>query len=107
VTAQPASPLQGREARRWCRVGRCLAAGRPSAAIGAIVLGLVASQAAAGGLILAAGGDHAPDALAALALMVADLVILGVVVLFVRREAERLTPATLLAAAIVLAAALL
>ncbi|HEX7299020.1 MAG TPA: type II CAAX endopeptidase family protein [Solirubrobacteraceae bacterium] len=61
----------------------------------AIVLGLVASQLAAGGLILAAGGDDAPDAIAALGLVVADLVILGVVVLFARRGAERLAPATL------------
>jgi CAAX protease family protein len=68
---------------------------RPSAAVGAIVLGLVASQAAAGGLIWAAGGDDASHAVAALAAVVADLVILAVVVAFARRGAERLTPATL------------
>jgi membrane protease YdiL (CAAX protease family) len=55
----------------------------------------VASQLAAGGLVIAAGGDHAPDAIGALALVVADLVILAVVVLFARRGAERLTRATL------------
>ena len=55
----------------------------------------MASQLAAGGLVIAAGGDHAPDAIGALALVVADLVILGVVVLFARRGAERLTRATL------------
>ena len=68
---------------------------RPSAAVAAIAIALVLSQLAAGGLIIAAGGDHAPDAVGALGLVVGDLVILAVVVLFARRGAERLTPATL------------
>jgi membrane protease YdiL (CAAX protease family) len=68
---------------------------RPSAAVAAIAIALVVSQLAAGGLIIAAGGDHAPDAIGALGLVVGDLVILAVVVLFARRGAERLTPATL------------
>jgi uncharacterized protein len=55
----------------------------------------VVSQAAAGAILLAGGGDHAPDAVGAIALVVADLVLLAVVVLFARRGAERLTPTTL------------
>ena len=53
------------------------------------------SQAAAGAILLAAGGEHAPDAVGAVALVVADLILLAVVVVFARRGAERLTPATL------------
>jgi uncharacterized protein len=68
---------------------------RPSAATAAIAIALVLSQAAAAALVLAAGGERAPDGVGALALVVADLVILAVVVLFARRGAERLTPATL------------
>jgi membrane protease YdiL (CAAX protease family) len=83
-TARPPSLPRSRVAR-W----------RPSAAVAAIAIALVASQLAAGGLVLAAGGDHAPDAVGAGALVVADLVILSVVVLFARRGAERLTRATL------------
>lgn len=65
---------------------------RPTGAIGAIALAFVASQLAAGAVLLAAGGR---DALIALALVLSDLVILAIVVLFARRGAERLTPATL------------
>lgn len=83
-TARPPSLPRGRVAR-W----------RPSAAVAAIAIAFVASQLAAAGLVLAAGGDHAPDAVGAGALVVADLVILAVVVLFARRGAERLTRATL------------
>ena len=83
-TAKPSSLSRSRVAR-W----------RPSAAVAAIAIALVASQLAAGGLVLAAGGDDAPDAVGAGALVVADLVILAVVVLFARRGAERLTRATL------------
>lgn len=69
-----------------------LARWRPSAAVAAIAIAFVISQLAAGGLLLAAGDDRA---LGALALVVGDVVILAVVVLFARRGAERLTPATL------------
>jgi uncharacterized protein len=55
----------------------------------------VVSQAAAGTILLAAGGEHAPTAVGAVALVVADLILLAVVVVFARRGAERLTPATL------------
>jgi uncharacterized protein len=55
----------------------------------------VVSQAAAGAILLAGGGDRAPDAVGAIALVVADLILLAVVVLFARRGAERLTPTTL------------
>jgi membrane protease YdiL (CAAX protease family) len=90
VTGQATPTVSGRSLPR----GR-LARWRPSAAVAAIAIALVVSQLAAGGLILAGGGDRAPDAVGALALVIGDLVILAVVVLFARRGAERLTPATL------------
>lgn len=87
--SSPAAPAPAATA---ARPRRTFARWRPSSAIGHIVLALVASQLVAGGVMLAAGGR---DALLALALVLADLVILGVVVLFARRGAERLTPTTL------------
>jgi CAAX protease family protein len=87
VTSQATPTVPGRSLPRG-RVARW----RPSAAVAAIAIALIVSQLAAGGLLLAAGGDRA---LAALALVVGDVVILAVVVLFARRGAERLTPATL------------
>ena len=83
-TAARGAPSRGRLAR-W----------RPSAAVAAIAIALVVSQAAAGAILLAAGGEHAPAAIGAVALVVADLILLAVVVVFARRGAERLTPATL------------
>ncbi|MEN3281232.1 MAG: protease family protein [Solirubrobacteraceae bacterium] len=87
MTSQATPTVPGRSLPRD-RVARW----RPSAAVAAIAIALVVSQLAAGGLLLAAGGDRALDALA---LVVGDVVILAVVVLFARRGAERLTPATL------------
>src|SRR5919197_3453224 len=83
-TAARGAPSRGRLAR-WL----------PSAAVAAIAIALVVSQAAAGAILLAAGGEHAPAAIGAVALVVADLILLAVVVVFAPRGAERLTPATL------------
>ncbi|MEA2255107.1 MAG: protease family protein [Solirubrobacteraceae bacterium] len=80
----------GDEATRRGR--RPLARWRPSAAVGAMVLAVLLSQAVAGGVLLAAGGSRTAMALG---LVLADAVILAVVLLFARRGAERLTPATL------------
>jgi membrane protease YdiL (CAAX protease family) len=83
VTAQP---RRRRRAARW----------RPSAAVLAIVIAFVASQAAALAIVFAAGGeDDAPRGVVAAALILADLVIVGVVVAFARRGAEHLGAATL------------
>lgn len=65
---------------------------RPAAAVGAIVLAVVLSQSVAGAVLLAAGGSRA---LMALGVVLADVVVLAVVVVFARRGADRLTPATL------------
>ena len=77
MTAQADSTTSGQGGAATAARSRVRRAGiarwRPSAAVGAIVLGLVASQAAAGALIWAAGGDDAPRAVAALAAVVADL----------------------------------
>jgi membrane protease YdiL (CAAX protease family) len=64
-------------------------------AVAAVVLGLVAGQAAAVAILLAAGGRDAADELTGVALLVADLIVLGIVLAFASRGAERLTPATL------------
>lgn len=61
----------------------------------AVVVGLVAGQAAAFAVILAAGGREASDEAAALGLVLADLIVLGIIVAFAARGAERLSPATL------------
>jgi membrane protease YdiL (CAAX protease family) len=68
---------------------------RPPVAVGAVVLGLVAGQAAAAAIILAAGGRDAADELTAVALLVADAIVLAIVLAFAARGAEHLTPATL------------
>ena len=68
---------------------------RPPVAVAVVVLGLVAGQAAAFAVILAAGGREASDEAAALGLVLADVIVLGIIVAFAARGAERLSPATL------------
>jgi membrane protease YdiL (CAAX protease family) len=90
MTAQAGPIAQRRVGRR--RVARW----RPSAAVGAIVLAFFASQIAAFLIVLAGGGeDGAPRGVIAAALVTGDLVIVGVVVAFARRGAERFGAATL------------
>src|ERR671922_13393 len=76
------------------RPRRAVARWRPPVAIAAVILGLVAGQAVAFGIILAAGGRDAADEITALALVAADLIVLGIVLAFAARGAERLAPAT-------------
>jgi uncharacterized protein len=68
---------------------------RPPVAIAVVVFGLIAGQAAAAALILAAGGRDASDEATALGLLLGDAIVLAIIVAFARRGAERLTPATL------------
>jgi membrane protease YdiL (CAAX protease family) len=68
---------------------------RAPSAVGAVVAGLLAGQAAAAGIVIAAGGRDASSELTGLALVVGDLVLLAVIVLAARRGAERLSAATL------------
>src|SRR5829696_5473814 len=84
VTAPVAPPRRKRFAR-W----------RPSVALGAVVAALVGSQIVALAIILAAGGDDAPDWLAAAGIVIADLVLLAVVLTVARRGADNLGAATL------------
>src|SRR4051794_6834268 len=68
---------------------------RPGVALSAVAGALIASQLIALAVVLAAGGDDAPDWLSAIAIVLADLVLLGVVLAVARRGAEKLGPATL------------
>ena len=90
MTAQAGPIAQRRAGRR--RVARW----RPSAALGAIVLAFLASQAVAYLIVLAGGGESgATRGVIATALVAADLVIVGIVIAFARRGAEHLGAATL------------
>ena len=80
---EPAPPA--RKFARW----------RAPVAIGVVILALVAGQVAALIVLLAAGGEEAPDTVAAAAFVLADLIVLGIIIAFARRGAERLTAATL------------
>jgi membrane protease YdiL (CAAX protease family) len=77
--AEPAPPVA-----RW----------RPRTAVGALVLGLLVSQAIALVVVLASGG-RAPDEIDGAAVLVSEIPLLVIVILFARRGAQRLTPATL------------
>jgi membrane protease YdiL (CAAX protease family) len=68
---------------------------RPPVAVAVVVLGLIAGQAAAFAVIAAAGGRDASDEATALGLVLADVIVLGIIVAFAARGAERLSPATL------------
>jgi uncharacterized protein len=86
VPAQAAQPAPRRAApARW----------RPPVAVAVVVLGLIAGQAAAFAVIAAAGGREASDEATALGLVLADFIVLGIIVAFAARGAERLSPATL------------
>src|SRR4051812_8533521 len=85
-TTQPAA----RQPRR-----RRFARWRPGVALSAVAGALIASQLIALALVLAGGGDDAPDWLSAIAIVLADLILLGVVLAVARRGAEKLGPATL------------
>ena len=67
---------------------------RPRTALAVVILGLVGSQLLAFALALAAGGEDGLDWVAASGLVVADAFLVGVVVLYARRGAEKLGPAT-------------
>lgn len=77
--AEPAPPVA-----RW----------RPRTAVGALVLGLLVSQAIALVVVLASGG-RAPDEIDGAAVLVSEIPLLVITILFARRGAQRLTPATL------------
>jgi CAAX protease family protein len=68
---------------------------RPPVAVAAVLVGLVAGQAAAVAVILAAGGRDASDEATALGLVLADVIVLAIILAFAARGAERLTAATL------------
>jgi len=84
LPTNPASPRRRRFAR-W----------NPGLALGAVVVALIGSQIVALALILAAGGDDAPQWLSAAGIVIADLVLLGVVVAVARRGTSNLGAATL------------
>jgi membrane protease YdiL (CAAX protease family) len=67
---------------------------RPRTALAVVILGLIGSQLIALALVLAAGGSDGLDWVAASGLVVADLFLVGVVVAFARRGAEKLGAAT-------------
>ena len=77
--AEPAPPVA-----RW----------RPRTAVGALVLGLALSQAFALAVVLLHGG-RGTDEVDGAAVLVSELPLLIVTILFARRGAQRLTPATL------------
>jgi uncharacterized protein len=79
-----ASTAPGKRFARW----------RPRTALAVVIVGLVFSQLLALGLAFAAGGDRDLDWVTACGLLLADGVLLGIVVLFARRGAERLGAAT-------------
>lgn len=84
LPTNPASPRRRRIAR-W----------NPGLALGAVVVALIGSQLVALALILAAGGEDAPQWLSAAGIVVADLVLLGTVVAVARRGTSNLGAATL------------
>ena len=84
VPPEEAAPAT-RQSARW----------RPRGAVGVVLLGLVATQAVALGVLFAAGGDDAPDTAVAGGFVLADLVLVAIILGFASRGAERLTGATL------------
>ena len=75
---------------------RRYASWRPTSALVAVVVALVAGQAIAFGVERLAGGrDDRIDGVTAISLILADVVMLAVVIAFARRGTERLTAATL------------
>lgn len=82
----PSAAVSPRRYARW----------RPRAALVAIVVGFVLSQAVALAVTVVAGPHNGRvDGSTAVALVLADVVLIAVVVAFARRGAERLAPATL------------
>src|SRR4051812_44868722 len=67
---------------------------RPRTALAVVILALIGSQLVALALVLAAGGSDGLDWVAASGLVVADIFLVGVVVAFARRGAEKLGAAT-------------
>src|SRR4051812_2799085 len=67
---------------------------RPSVAPAPVVGALIGSQVVALAVLLAAGGDDAPDWVSALGIVFADLVLLGVIVAVAQRGAEKVGPVT-------------
>jgi membrane protease YdiL (CAAX protease family) len=93
--ASRTAPIDARPAAVSARPRR-FARWRPRSALLAIVIGFVLSQLTVLAFQLVAGGesDHV-DGITATSLVLADVVLIGVVLAFARRGAERLTPATL------------
>lgn len=83
ASAKP-STASGRRFARW----------RPRTALAVVIVGLVVSQLLAFGLTLAVGGARDFDWVVACGLLLSDAVLLGVVLVFARRGAERLGAAT-------------
>src|SRR3954471_4629340 len=86
--AVPTTQTPTRRRRRFARW-------RPGVALSAVAGALIGSQLVALAVVLAAGGEDAPDWLRAAGIVLADLVLLGVVLAVARRGAEKLGPATL------------
>jgi membrane protease YdiL (CAAX protease family) len=85
MTAQAArSAAPRRRFARW----------RPRTALAVVIVGLVVSQLVALGLAAVAGGDGGLDWVAASGVLLADAVLLAIVLVYARRGAERLGPAT-------------
>ena len=76
------------------RAGPGIARWQVPTALGAVLLGLVVGQVVAVLVVVAATAETL-GLLDALGLLAADAVVLGVIVAFARRGADRLTPATL------------
>src|SRR5262245_20817277 len=74
--------------------GKRFARWRPRTALAVVIVGLVVSQLVALALALAVGDERRLDWVTACGLLVADAVLLGIVLLFARRGAERLGAAT-------------
>src|SRR4051794_16522362 len=78
------------------RTRRRYASWRPKAALVAVVIALVVSQAVVLVFQLVAGGEGGTvDGVTAISLVLADAVMIGIVLVFARRGAERLSAATL------------
>src|SRR4051812_32311641 len=92
-TPPPAAPAETPGTAPVARRKR-FARWRPRTALAVVILALIGSQLVALGLMLAAGGEDGLDWVAAAGLVLADAFLVGVVIAFARRGADKLGPAT-------------